>query len=172
MDDDSECFFEQTSESVSVDVGCQANIHLATRKKTQTSTQGRSIGIKKKIVAVARTKQHSVLLKWLKTIVRHLHWCARTSNGDNKLVMAKWTSLIRHISDVHQHLDSLHPSCEHGDVPDRLWLAEADACGKISDASVLASLRSRIALIVICQQRIIDTLAATRYKIGGVAENY
>ncbi|KAG0425378.1 hypothetical protein HPB47_027436 [Ixodes persulcatus] len=46
-------------------------------------------GIKKKIVALARTKQHSVLLKWLKTIVRHLHWCARTSNGDNKLVMAQ-----------------------------------------------------------------------------------
>ncbi|KAG0429576.1 hypothetical protein HPB47_023506 [Ixodes persulcatus] len=87
-----------------------------------TTTQ--SAGIKKKIVAVARTKQHSVLLKWLKTIVRHLNWCARTSNGDNKLVMAKWTSLIRHISDVHQHLDSLHPSCEHEDVPDRLWLAE------------------------------------------------
>ncbi|KAG0445726.1 hypothetical protein HPB47_016179 [Ixodes persulcatus] len=81
-------------------------------------------GIKKKIVAVARKKQHSVLLKWLKTIVRHLHWCAHTSNGDNKLVMAKWTSLIRHVSGVHQHLDSLHPSCEHGDVPDRLWLAE------------------------------------------------
>ncbi|CAN7994675.1 unnamed protein product, partial [Ixodes pacificus] len=81
-------------------------------------------GIKKKIVAVARTKQHSVLLKWMKTIVRHLHWCARTSNGDGKLVMAKWTSLIRHIIDVHQHLDPLHPSCEHGDVPDRLWLEE------------------------------------------------
>lgn len=46
MGDDSECFFEQTSESASADVGCQANIHLATRKKkTQTSSQGRSIGI-------------------------------------------------------------------------------------------------------------------------------
>ncbi|KAG0432133.1 hypothetical protein HPB47_021155 [Ixodes persulcatus] len=67
-------------------------------------------GIKKKIVAVARTKQHSLLLKWMKTIVRHLHWC--------------WTSLIRHIIDVHQHLDPFHPSCERGDVPDCLWLAE------------------------------------------------
>ncbi|CAN8014342.1 unnamed protein product [Ixodes persulcatus] len=81
-------------------------------------------GIKKKIVAVARTKEHSVLLKWMKTIARHLHWCARKSNGDGKLAMAKWTSLIRHIIDVHQHLDPLHPSCVHGDVPDRLWLTE------------------------------------------------
>ncbi|KAM7304046.1 uncharacterized protein ISCGN_013946 [Ixodes scapularis] len=94
-------------------------------------------GIKKKIVAVARTKQHSVLLKWMKTIVRHLHWCARTSNGDGKLVMAKWTSLIRHIIDVHQHLDPLHPRCEHGDVPDRLWLEEGTETFKKLEAILM-----------------------------------
>ncbi|KAG0434683.1 hypothetical protein HPB47_018945 [Ixodes persulcatus] len=125
MDDDSECFFEQTSESVSADVAALCMLPEGLRALIQLCSETRfKRGIKKKIVAVARTKQHSVLLKWLKTIVRHLHWCSRTSNGDNKLVMAKWTSLIRHISDVHQHLDSLHPRCEHGDVPDRLWLAE------------------------------------------------
>ncbi|CAN8004831.1 unnamed protein product, partial [Ixodes hexagonus] len=94
-------------------------------------------GVKKKIVAVAQTKQHSVLLKWMKTIIRHLHWCARTSNGDGKLVIAKWTSLIRHIIDVHEHLDPLHPRCEHGDMPDRLWLAEGTETFKKLEAILM-----------------------------------
>ncbi|CAN7945265.1 unnamed protein product, partial [Ixodes hexagonus] len=81
-------------------------------------------GVKKKIVVVARTKRHSVLLQWVKTITRHLYWCARTSNGDGPLVMAKWSSLMRHIINVHNHPDPLHPVCAHGDMPDRLWLEE------------------------------------------------
>ncbi|CAN8031038.1 unnamed protein product [Ixodes persulcatus] len=47
--------------------------------------------VNKKIVTVARAKKHSVRLKWIKTIIRHLHWCARTSHEDGKLVLAKWT---------------------------------------------------------------------------------
>ncbi|KAG0435527.1 hypothetical protein HPB47_018430 [Ixodes persulcatus] len=81
-------------------------------------------GVKKKIIAVARTKQHSVLLLWLKTIIRHIYWCARTSNGDGQLVLAKWTSLMRHIINIHEHPDPLHPVCEHGSTPERLWLVE------------------------------------------------
>ncbi|CAN8016641.1 unnamed protein product, partial [Ixodes persulcatus] len=81
-------------------------------------------GVNKKIVAVARAKKHSVLLKWIKTIIRHLHWCARTSDGDGKLVLAKWVSLIRHMINVHEHPDPLHPACEHGKISDRLWLEE------------------------------------------------
>ncbi|CAN8016911.1 unnamed protein product, partial [Ixodes persulcatus] len=76
------------------------------------------LGVNKKIVAVARTKKHSVLLKWIKTIIRHLHWCARTSDGDGKLVLAKWVSLIRHMINVHEHPDPLHPACEHGKISD------------------------------------------------------
>ncbi|CAN7949447.1 unnamed protein product [Ixodes pacificus] len=67
--------------------------------------------VNKKIVAVARGTKHSVLLKWIKTIIRHLHWCARTSDGDGKLVLAKWMSLIRHMINVHEHPDPLDPAC-------------------------------------------------------------
>ncbi|KAG0430920.1 hypothetical protein HPB47_022249 [Ixodes persulcatus] len=68
-------------------------------------------GIKKKIDAVSRTKAHEVLRKWKSTIIRHLYWCARTSNGDGDLVLAKWKSIMRHVIDVHIHQDPLHPAC-------------------------------------------------------------
>ncbi|KAG0445437.1 hypothetical protein HPB47_015133 [Ixodes persulcatus] len=71
-------------------------------------------GIKKKIDSVSGTKAHNVLRKWKRTIIRHLYWCARTSNGDGELVLAKWRSIMRHVIDVHVHIDPLHPACAHG----------------------------------------------------------
>ncbi|XP_064462622.1 uncharacterized protein LOC135373332 [Ornithodoros turicata] len=35
-------------------------------------------GIKKKIAAAAQSKRHHVLGRWCESIIRHLHWCART----------------------------------------------------------------------------------------------
>ncbi|CAN7990177.1 unnamed protein product [Ixodes hexagonus] len=81
-------------------------------------------GVNKKIVAAAQTKQHRVPLQWLKTIIRHIYWCARTSNGNGQLLLAKWTSIMRHIIDVHHHPNPLHPVCDHPDIRDRLWLDE------------------------------------------------
>ncbi|KAM7307032.1 uncharacterized protein ISCGN_010668 [Ixodes scapularis] len=95
-------------------------------------------GVNKKIVAVARGTKHSVLLKWIKTIIRHLHWCARTSDGDGKLVLAKWVSLIRHMINVHEHPDPLHPACEHGKISDRLWLEEGTETFKKLEAILMA----------------------------------
>ncbi|XP_040064520.1 uncharacterized protein LOC115317271 [Ixodes scapularis] len=95
-------------------------------------------GVNKKIVAVARRTKHSALLKWIKTIIRHLHWCARTSDGDGKLVLAKWVSLIRHMINVHEHPDPLHPACEHGKISDRLWLEEGTETFKKLEAILMA----------------------------------
>ncbi|KAG0421233.1 hypothetical protein HPB47_002866, partial [Ixodes persulcatus] len=75
-------------------------------------------GIKKKIDSVLGTKAHNVLRKWKRTIIRHLYWCARTSNGDGELVLAKWRSIMRHVIDVHVHIDPLHPACAHGEIKD------------------------------------------------------
>ncbi|KAM7302674.1 hypothetical protein ISCGN_018182 [Ixodes scapularis] len=119
MDDVCEDWTEDPSAFKAVDVGCQANVLHGTSRKSQTTFKGRSRGVKKKIIAVARTKQHGVLLLWLKTIIRHIYWCARTSNGDGQLVLAKWTSLMRHIINIHEHPNPLHPVCAHGSTPER-----------------------------------------------------
>ncbi|XP_064475667.1 uncharacterized protein LOC135389560 [Ornithodoros turicata] len=84
-------------------------------------------GIKKKLVAAAAGKRHNVIQKWCPTIVRHLYWCARSSNDDGALVLAKWRTILRHVLDIHEHPDSLHPKCAHSDLGERLWLDEAAA---------------------------------------------
>ncbi|KAG0444663.1 hypothetical protein HPB47_013534 [Ixodes persulcatus] len=81
-------------------------------------------GIKKKIDEVSRTKAHEVLRKWKSTIMRHLYWCARTSDGDGDLALAKWKFIMRHVIDVHIHQDFLHPACAHGDIGNRKSLEE------------------------------------------------
>ncbi|KAM7295724.1 uncharacterized protein ISCGN_020996 [Ixodes scapularis] len=97
-----------------------------------------SKGIKKKIVAIAKSPRHKPLEKWLDTITRHLYWCARTSNGQGDLILAKWTSITRHICNVHHHPNPLHPACLHGDVSDRLWIEEGTETYKKLESVVLS----------------------------------
>ncbi|KAM7312877.1 uncharacterized protein ISCGN_009781 [Ixodes scapularis] len=98
-----------------------------------------SKGIKKKIVALAKSPQHKALARWLDTITRHLYWCARTSDNHGDLILAKWTSITRHICDVHHHPNSLHPACLHGEVQDRLWIEEGTETFKKLESVVLSS---------------------------------
>ena len=64
------------------------------------------------------------ILLWMKAIRKHLYWCARsTKQGFGELILAKWKSLIRHISDKHDgHPDKLYPQCEHGELEPRVWI--------------------------------------------------
>ncbi|KAH6944771.1 hypothetical protein HPB50_004975 [Hyalomma asiaticum] len=78
----------------------------------------------KKIIALGRLKRHESVIGWRKTIVRHLYWCAANSHGYEKLFLARWLSILRHVANVHNHPDPLHPSCIHGQIPERDWLIE------------------------------------------------
>ncbi|KAH6946681.1 hypothetical protein HPB50_014544 [Hyalomma asiaticum] len=60
-------------------------------------------------------------------------WCSQpvvqgkalaNSHGDEKLFLARWLSILRHVVNVHDHPDPLHPSCIHGQIPERDWLIE------------------------------------------------
>ncbi|KAG0430223.1 hypothetical protein HPB47_022891 [Ixodes persulcatus] len=97
------------------------------------------VRIKKKIVALAKSPRQKSLEKWLETITRHLYWCARTSNGQGDLILAKWTSITRHISDVHHHVNSLHPAFLHGILTDRLWIEEGTETFKKLESVVLSN---------------------------------
>ncbi|KAL1479443.1 hypothetical protein MTO96_051834 [Rhipicephalus appendiculatus] len=80
--------------------------------------------LRKKISSLGRAKQHEIVLGWRKTIIRHLYWCAVNSDGDDKLLLARWLSILRHIVNVHDHPNPLHPFCLHGPLPSRDWLLE------------------------------------------------
>ncbi|XP_064469150.1 uncharacterized protein LOC135383732 [Ornithodoros turicata] len=78
-------------------------------------------GIRRKIHAASLAKKHQVLQKWCPSILNHLYWCARTSNDNGELVLAKWLTILRHVIDIHEH-QGLHARCAHGDIGERLWL--------------------------------------------------
>lgn len=81
-------------------------------------------GIGSKMAVAGKTKRNDILNKWVKTVRAHVYWCAQTSGDDGALVLAKWTSMMRHVIDVHQHPDPLYPECTHAPLADRWWLHE------------------------------------------------
>ena len=51
---------------------------------------------------------------WRRSIVNHLHWVASsTGDGDGKVMLAKWESLINHLQNKHDGHDPLFPACLH-----------------------------------------------------------
>ncbi|KAI7810856.1 uncharacterized protein LOC130552890 isoform X2 [Triplophysa rosa] len=72
--------------------------------------------LSKKLHKLSQSKDCKVLKKWLKSIKNHLNWSATSSvSGPEKV--AKWTSLLNHIQNIHVHDNPLFPKCEH---PDRV----------------------------------------------------
>ena len=60
------------------------------------------------------------LLPWIQSISNHLWWAAQTCNGDAQLLTEKWTSIIYHISNVHEWdggEGSVFNKCVHPTLP-------------------------------------------------------
>ena len=83
-----------------------------------------STGIKKKIAAKSKRKDCALLQVWQKSVVNHVYFCAATSGGNQDLALAKWKSILRHVTDVHQGHDPMFTECEHGDLEPREWMRE------------------------------------------------
>ena len=89
-------------------------------------------GLSKKIVKAAKEKGCEILLYWVKGIRNHLYWSAMsTKMGYGNLILAKWKSIIRHLTNKHEkHPDERFQNCAHGELQDRLWL-QVGMCDKI-----------------------------------------
>ena len=48
----------------------------------------------------------------MKSINNHIYWTAAGSTSGPERI-AKWTSILNHVRDVHVHEDPLYPKCEH-----------------------------------------------------------
>ncbi|XP_042565521.1 uncharacterized protein LOC116223275 [Clupea harengus] len=57
-------------------------------------------------------KECEKLKKWLPSIKKHIYWTAATSTSGPERV-AKWTSLLNHVQDIHSHDDPVFPQCLH-----------------------------------------------------------
>ncbi|XP_071063044.1 uncharacterized protein [Pseudochaenichthys georgianus] len=70
-------------------------------------------GFFKKLLKLTQNKDCDTKLKrWLRSIKNHVYWSATsTTSGPEKV--ARWTSLVNHLQNVHVHDDPLFPKCTH-----------------------------------------------------------
>ncbi|XP_051510706.1 uncharacterized protein LOC127415798 isoform X2 [Myxocyprinus asiaticus] len=73
-------------------------------------------GLSKKLDKLSKNKDCEVLKRWRRSIKNHVYWSATSSTSGPEKV-AKWTSLINHLQNVHVHEDPIFPKCAH---PDRV----------------------------------------------------
>ena len=82
------------------------------------------LGIGKKLDELGKKKETKEVAIWRKSIVNHLYWSASTSSSGDEAV-ARWSSVINHVQNVHTHKNALFPHCLHqllfGDNA-RVWL--------------------------------------------------
>ncbi|XP_019722972.1 uncharacterized protein LOC109514372 isoform X2 [Hippocampus comes] len=69
-------------------------------------------GLSKKLGKIAQKKACEKLNKWLCSIKNHLYWTAVSSPFGPERV-AKWTSILNHVQDIHTHDDPVFPQCLH-----------------------------------------------------------
>ncbi|XP_067294166.1 uncharacterized protein [Pseudorasbora parva] len=79
----------------------------------------------RKVDAISKKKDCDKIKKWQKSIKNHLYWSASSSSNGEEMV-AKWTSLLNHIQNVHVHENPLFPKCLHPPSADKnKWLKPA-----------------------------------------------
>ncbi|XP_061622218.1 uncharacterized protein LOC133474470 isoform X1 [Phyllopteryx taeniolatus] len=69
-------------------------------------------GLSKKLGKIAQKKECEKLSKWLCSIKNHLYLTAASSPFGPERV-AKWTSILNHVQDIHTHEDPVFPQCLH-----------------------------------------------------------
>ena len=87
--------------------------------------------VSKKLVGASKLKGCEGIKDWIKGVHRHIYWCATsTKAGFQSLIVAKWKSFIRHISNKHtNHPDKLYKQCNHGVLEPRKWIKVGKNCG-------------------------------------------
>ena len=77
-------------------------------------------GVVKQLTQKGKLKHCERLLLWMQSISNHLWWAAQTCNGDAQLLTEKWTSIVYHISNVHEWdggEGSVFNKCVHPTLP-------------------------------------------------------
>lgn len=81
--------------------------------------------IVKEVLKVSRENGCGLLKEWAKSIRNHLYWCVTsTKAGFSAMIVAKWLSFMRHISNRHSnHPNKLYDKCCHGEITeDKKWI--------------------------------------------------
>ncbi|XP_070412113.1 uncharacterized protein [Nothobranchius furzeri] len=69
-------------------------------------------GLSKKMTKIAQNKDCAELSRWLRSLKNHIYWTAASSSTPQERV-AKWTSILNHVQNIHSHDDPVFPRCLH-----------------------------------------------------------
>ena len=83
-------------------------------------------GVYKKLQAASKKKGCVSIAEWAHAVSNHLYWCAASSAGNGDQVVAKWTSILNHLVNVHTGHGEVFPECEHEELTDREWIKKGE----------------------------------------------
>ncbi|XP_059404902.1 uncharacterized protein LOC132140098 isoform X1 [Carassius carassius] len=69
-------------------------------------------GIMRQLENICKLKDCEKLREWLRSIKNHIYWTAASSTTGPERV-AKWSSILNHVRDIHTHDDPNFPACLH-----------------------------------------------------------
>lgn len=106
-------------------------------------------GIVKKILKESKQNGCEILKEWTKRIRKHLYWCATSTRmGFGEMIVAKWNSIVRHISNRHDgHSDKLFAKCAHGELEPRKWIKPGTQCQVVVWKAVQFSIKHFILIL-------------------------
>lgn len=80
--------------------------------------------IAKKLLKASKEKGYEVIKDWIKGVRNHLYWCTTsTRQGFQEMILAKWSSFMRHVSNLHtDHPNRFFNECAHDEIEPRKWI--------------------------------------------------
>lgn len=62
------------------------------------------------------------VIEWKKSIINHMWYSAQTCNGDSKVLITKFNSILHHIKNEHQWRteEGTTMTCEHEEIPEEI----------------------------------------------------
>ena len=82
----------------------------------------------KKLEKGAKAKDCHEIRPWIKSMSNHMYWVAASSGDDGDLKLAKWSSILNHVSNVHEGHSVEFPRCEHAELlEERQWIKKGNS---------------------------------------------
>ncbi len=108
-----------------------------------------TVGIGKKIDVLAQKPDCADLALWKQSVVNHLYWAAAsTPPGQGDLIVAKWLSVLHHVTDRHHFPEEpIFRQCAHDplreDERNRAWLEPGKCFGYTVKLALKTTLRTK-----------------------------
>ncbi|CAN7994747.1 unnamed protein product, partial [Ixodes pacificus] len=81
-----------------------------------------SKSVKKSLNTASKSHDCGSLVGWAQPAVNHMYWCATASRGNPDLLVGAWSSMTRHVVDVHADHPGMYTKCLHEPIEDGEWL--------------------------------------------------